>query len=470
MKIEEIIGAKSSDEIQKAVEFIRKQALTRKEDVEIYKKQYKPSGHDILDKEKRPDKPIKDEKGNVIRMEEVARIPVPLQKKIVNSMVAFTFGNPVELKCEPKGEGEKAVLKAVERILFDVKEQTLNRRVARTLGKCTEVAELWFPVTTEPHSTYGFSTTFKLRAMILSPWDGSALYPIKDATGDLVAICREFKVATDDGKQDIRMDIYTKDLFLKWVHHDEAWSFDKQEVNVLGKIPIVYAKQDEVEWSDIQYCIDRLEKLISNFGDTNDYHAAPKIFVQGKILGFAKKGESGAIIEGEQGSKAEYLSWQHAPESVKLEIETLLRFIFTFTQTPDISFDSVKGLQAISGEALKMLFMDAHLKVQDKREIFDEYLQRRLSILKAFVGKFNNKLAVDSENLQILPEITPYIIRSTKEDVEVLTLANGNKPLISHEESVRRAALTEKPEEDYKRIQEEQKEQMTASLFNPTEV
>lgn len=51
---------------------------------------------------------------------------------------------------------------------------------------------------------------------------------------------------------------------------------------------------------------------------------------------------------------------------MKLEIDTLLRMIYTITQTPDISFDTVKGIGAVSGVALKLLFMDAHLKVQDK--------------------------------------------------------------------------------------------------------
>ena len=469
MGIEEILAASTGDKIKDAVESIRKATLTKKEDVDKFKKQYKPSGHEVLEEGLRPDKPIKDANGNIASYEKVNRLPVPLQKKVVNSMVSFTFGNPVELQCEPASEGEKGVLKAVKRVLFDNKTPTFNRKIARELGRCTEVAELWFPVTVEKHNTYGFETTFKLRVVMLSPWGGNALYPLFDGTGDMVAICREYKAKKAEDKEITRMDIYTNDKVIKWMQDGDSWAQESSEANMLGKIPIVYGKQEEVEWSDVQYCIDRLEKLLSNFGDTNDYHAAPKIFIEGKILGFAKKGESGAIIEGEPGSKAQYLSWAHAPESVKLEVETLLRFIYSFTQTPDISFDSVKGLQAISGEALKMLFMDAHLKVQDKREIFDEYLQRRLSIVKTFVGKFNNKWTTDADNLMIVPEIVPYIIKSDKEEVEMLTAANGNKPLISHEESVRRAGLTEKPEEDFSKIQQEQKEQAKTDLFNPAE-
>lgn len=69
----------------------------------------------------------------------------------------------------------------------------------------------------------------------------------------------------------------------------------------------------------------------------------------------------------------------------------------------------MKGFGAISGIALKLLFMDAHLKVQDKREIFDDYLQRRVNVIKAYIGKFNTALEKDCEELEIEPEITPYM-------------------------------------------------------------
>ena len=85
---------------------------------------------------------------------------------------------------------------------------------------------------------------------------------------------------------------------------------------------------------------------------------------------------------------AHYMTWDQAPNSVKLEIETLLRLIYTITQTPDISWESVKGLN-VSGVALRLMFMDAHLKVEDKMEVFGEYLQRRYSVVQAFLKQMN---------------------------------------------------------------------------------
>mgnify|MGYP007057868075 FL=1 len=113
-------------------------------------------------------------------------------------------------------------------------------------------------------------------------------------------------------------------------------------------------RQPAVEWEDVQNLIDRLEKLLSNFADTNDYHASPKIFTTGTILGWAKKGESGAVIEGEEGATAQYLSWAQAPESVKLEIETLLRYDLHHYANAGYCFRFGKGYRGRFGCSLEV--------------------------------------------------------------------------------------------------------------------
>lgn len=173
--------------------------------------------------------------------------------------------------------------------------------------------------------------------------------------------------------------------------------------------------------------IERLEKLLSNFADTNDYHASPTIFVKGAIKGFSKKGESGKILVGEKESEANYLSWTHAPEAVKLEISSLLDLIYTISQTPNIAFENVKSIgTGISGKALKLMFLDAHLKVQDHMEVFDEYLQRRTSVVKAFISHFNTKLASVAKATQIDFIITPFMMDDESDKLEVIMTATGN--------------------------------------------
>lgn len=385
----------------------------------------------------------------------VARVAVAIQKLIIKRAVSFCFGNKPLYNSTPENEQEKAVAFALERIMHDVKCKSLNRKIGRSIFGYKECAEYWYPVE-YAHGKYGFPSQYKMRCTLFSPEFGDTLYPYFDETGDMVAFSRSFSrnikgVATN------YFETFTDTEHWLWVNG--ANGFDVVEgfpkANAIGKIPVVYGHQPEFETEDVNALIDRLEELLSNFADTNDYHASPKIFVTGQINGWAQKGESGAVIEGEENATMQYVSWQQAPEAVKLEIETLLKLIYTITQTPDISFDAVKGLGAISGVALKLLFMDAHLKVQDKCEIFDDYLQRRVNVLLAFIAKMNTSLSDACETIMVEPEIVPYIITSDIDELNYWLTANGNKPVVSQEESIVGAGISKNPEETMRKLDEQ---------------
>lgn len=493
MTIEELL---QSEDISKVVSELRNGRLSVEPNTKEHAAQYDPKLHDINDTQKRPDKLVvidkdSDEYGEVknvnpnvertteqgFRIEPVARIALAIQKLIVKRAVAFTFGNPVTYGSNPEGEDEKALLKAINRAFHDVKEKTLNRRIARSLYSMTEVAELWYPVEVPEHETYGFKTTKKFKVAIFSPMFGDRLYPYFDDTRDMVAFSRQFTRKDRDMITRTYFETYTKDKHYLWCCDGldgevagKNWTlvegFPKELT--IGKIPVIYACQPQVEWEDVQSLIDRLEKLLSNFADTNDYHASPKIFVQGKVIGFARKGEAGAIIEGENGATAQYLAWQNAPESVKLEIETLLRMIYTITQTPDISFDTVKGIGAISGVALQLLFMDAHLKVQDKSEIFSDYLQRRVNVLKAFFKQAHLEWSKACDNLIIEPEIVPYIIEDELSKINILTSANGNKQIASRRATIQRLGWADNVDEEEKAIINEEDRENSYYQNEPT--
>jgi SPP1 family phage portal protein len=436
--------------------------------IEDYKKQYIVSQHDTVDKAQRPDKLVELEDGKT-RLEKVNRLAFPLQKEIVKKAVQFAFGNPVKLNCNPQNEQEKQVFNAVDRILYDNKINGFNRRVARTLFRCSEVAEYWYSVPADEHDDYGFPCKYRVRVALLNPWNNEKLLPYFDENQNMIAFTRDFIFHESDTNKYRCFEIHTDEETLVLRLKENNWQSMGIKPISIKKVPVIFGNQEDVEWADEQYCIDRLEYLLSNFADTNDYHASPKIFVQGRIVGFSRKGEAGGILEGEKDSTAQYLSWAHAPEAVKLEIETLLRFIYGFSQTPDVSFDSVKGLQAISGEALQMLFMDAHLKVQDKREVFDDYLQRRINLVKTFVGKINLQLEKVASVLRITPEIVPYMIDDQTTRIKNLVAANGNKPIISQKSAVAKAGLVENADDEWAQIQAEAKAENTKDIFGTAE-
>jgi hypothetical protein len=145
--------------------------------------------------------------------------------------------------------------------------------------------------------------------------------------------------------------------------------------------------------------------------------------------------------------------------------------IYTITQTPDISFDTVKGIGSVSGIALKLLFMDAHLKVQDKCEIFNEYLQRRINIVKAFLkvaNKGDAEWGQAADRLIIEPVITPYIIEDEQSKVNILTAANGNKQIASRKATIQRLGWADNVDEEEKAIEAEEQQEAYFSQGEPT--
>lgn len=460
MVIDEIFSKGSGKDIVDALKGGRLHNLPSVEDAE---RLLNPLKHDVCDKTKRPDKAIRvgsDDRVEgepEVRVEKVARISLALQKLIIKRAASFLFGNDVKYTPDDTGENVDLVMRAFDKILRNTKSTSLNRRIARAIFGYKECAELWYPVESDAvHNKYGFPTKTKIKCVVWSPKDGNTLYPYFDSEGDLVAFSREYSQEIG-GRSVSFFETYTNDSHYLFSNAEGDYALVEgypKPSPLEGKIPIVYGHQDYFETEDVDSLIARLEKLLSNFADTNDYHASPKIVVKGRILGWAKKGESGSIIEMDEGGEAEYLSWNNAPESVRLEIETLLKFIYAISQTPDISFESVKGLGAVSGVALKLLFMDAHLKVQDKREIFDEYLQRRSSIIKSYIGQMNSSLAATCENMDIDPEIDPYMLTSEIEEINMWLAANGNKPLVSHKTSVIGAGLSSDPDADFEEIKE----------------
>ena len=466
MTIQEIFGLVSATDI---ITNLKKRNTTLP-DTAKSDKQWEIKGHDVMDAALRPDKTVTVTNAagepTGTRVEFVARVPVPLQKLIVGRAAAFAFGNPPNITSNAIEEQGKTVYAAVLKILTDNKSISHNKRIAKDVMRYTEAAECWFPIE-EKNTRYGFESAVKIRCRVFSARNGDTLYPLFDEYGDLIAFSREYMLKEND--VDVQyFEAFTKDVIRKWKFESGAYVEVANVANVLGKIPVVYVRQEETEWADAQLLINRLEKLLSNFADTNDYHGSPKIFIQGTIKGFSKKGESGSIIEGDKDSTAQYLSWDHAPESVKLETDTLLRLIYSVTQTPDISFDAIKGINQISGIALRLLFLDAHLKVEDKKDIYLDMLQRRVNILKAFVGKINTKLAAAAESVDLACDIDPYMPGDMTADITNLMNATGGKAILSQRTAIEKSGMVPDAEAEYKLIQDEDAASNVKDLFNPT--
>lgn len=429
-------------------------------------KQYEPMGHDVMDLVKRPDKIIKSDEGNERNgaTVKVSRIPVPEQKKIVLLASAF-LGVPC-LSSTPKPGIETDMLTTLSYIWEDNKLDYKFKEISKRTMSERESAELWFTEPTEPDywdNTPLAGIKFKLRMRILSPVLGDTLYPVFDSYSDMVAFGRYYEIVEQDAvnigstQKTAHFDIYTKDRFYFASRSQAGWIFNYDPLvitsddgtetkvigikNLLGKIPVIYYNQPNTEWADVEQMIERLEKKFSNHADTNDYFDSPIVKAKGQVTGFSDKGESGKVLQMSTDADVSYLTWDSLPASNQLEFENLIKSINSYTHTPNISFDNVKGLGTFTGIALKMFFMDAHLKASDKEEIYGEAVQRRINYLKSAIAYFKDSFKA-ALRLSIKPEFEYFLPKNETEDLTNI-IAAVNAGILSVESAIKQNPLVE---------------------------
>lgn len=462
---------KEAFEVERGVRFI-KQAMGLSNLMCIPdNEQLDPALHKVQRATFRNNKIIKGDKGAPDTVVRVNRISLPEQKKIVRIAAAFLGTPSIEGTTTNKKEEELLVI--IKRIHAKNKLQYQFKDLVTTTMSERECAELWYGA--HASDDYWDGTALKgkkvqLRSRILSQSRGDTSYPAFDGQGDMVAFGRYYKaqvISTTTYKHEVveHFDVYTA----QWIYYFEKsgssdWMVSKikdetgAEVdgkiqNVVGKIPIMYYCQPITEWGDVQDLIERLEVKTSNHADTNDYFDSPIVFAEGDVQGFTNKGEQGKVLTGTGGAKVSYLTWDQAPESMKMEIENLRAYINKYTHTPDISFDNLKGIGQLSGFAMEFFFMDAHMKAAEHEQQFGAGVQRRINYLTTAVVKLAPALQVAS-GMDITPKFTYFLPQDIDGKVGTIIKAK-NAGIMSLQTAVEQNPLIKDKEGELVRIKQE---------------
>jgi SPP1 family phage portal protein len=404
-----------------------------------------PSG--ALDDKGRPER--------IMKWQDVNRISIPIQKLLTSRATAFTTAGELHFQSKPQTAADKKLMQYLTDTFRKNKMQFRNADIVRALYSETEVAEIW-------HA----DENGELRCTIRKPSDGYDLIPVYDGHQNLIAFAVQYN-SIENGKIIRRMDLYTdKELRRLEQVQGGQWQLTKSDNEKVpnpyplpyGKIPVIYYWMPQSIWADVQPMIDRLEYLLSNFGDTNDYNGSPILFAEGEIDGWSAKGETGKVLVGKAGAKVSYITWDKAPDSIKLEIETLVDMIFTNSQVPNISFKEMRGLGDVSGVAFDRMMMDAHLKAKDMQNgIYGEGVQRRCNLLKAMLASVYPDLDKAKE-LEITPVFELFRIDDKAARVELAMKANGGKPIVGWLDSITFGGLSSDPEATYNELQQEVQE------------
>ena len=399
-------------------------------------------------------------KGENSKTVKAIRSIVPYQKKIVTTSAAFEVGSPVTLIPNDVNDLSTEVLRLWEDNRIDDKIQK-----AKIIQKSqTECAFQFYIKDTLDIENKAVKD---IKAKVLSNDEGS-MAPYFDTSGDMIAFTWSFSSKNSEDKTIKNVWIWTNTLCYKCSDQSGTFALDDNLPHGFDKIPIVYIAQEFPEWHEVESLIDRYETGLSKLGASNDYSGYPllKLYGEvqsmpdrnddGKTLKFPMKevdNESGKTIHGD----AEFLTNSNAPESVKLEMETLENLIYSLSSTPNLSFDNMKGsIGNISGVALKLLFLDSIIKSKMNEGDNRTMMQRIIKILISGVATTTNtKLSSKIKDTIIKIQFNSILPDDLKEAVDIVSAAK-NAGVMSVKTAVEYLDMTENSEEEIALIKQEQ--------------
>lgn len=446
--IEELI--REGKTIKDVVQYITENSYTENPKWEELEKMYDANKHSIMDAGIRKDKLTKD------GVDKVSRVKLSLQKLAVKRMAEMCFALPVKRTYSYETEEPilKDITKSIEKIYKKVRIDDTNLERAREYFATCQIATIWY-IKEEDNSIYGFKAKHKLRIKTYSERKGHKLYPLFDELDDLIA----FSISYSKKEKDKTINYFetiTKDRIYKWKQNGSEWDEISNIENVIKKINVIYLEREESIYGEASHLVDEIEWTLSRNSDIIAYNAAPLIKVKGQLEGVEDKGQERRVWVVSADGDVSYVSWEQSIEAIKYQIEELLMLYFLQLQLPNLSFENIKGLSTMSGEAIKNLLTDAHLKVGDEKGILNKFLDREFNVIKAFVGTMNTAWAQHLDKIDCEHEIQPFIMNDEMAEIDRLLKANGQKALMSQKESIEAFGQSNDVEKTYNEILEEE--------------
>jgi hypothetical protein len=419
---------------------------------EKLKKEYDPKLHPVMTDKLYTDKVTG--KG----IEKVTRRTLGLQKLAVNRMRGLIFGIPVKRVYKPQNENEKLAAKIMEAIFVKNRIDSVNMERGKYLFASCENTTIWY--SQEADTEYaGQKSKLKLRCKNYSPMNGDNLYPLFDEYDDLIALSIEYN-RVEDSKTITYFETYTADEHIRWrtdggkIEEELRENFDLQKING------IYIRRAEPIWEAQSDNVYEAEWTLSRNGNYIRKNARPNwvVYSDNKVkFGAESKSDNEGrnVLQYGQNDKAGYATWEQAIDSIKFHVDEIKRDFFTELQLPDMSMDNMKSTP-MSGEARKMMFIDAQLKVADESGIWLEFFDREINVVRAFMKKMYPKMAASIDSLIVETVITPFQIRDEKEQISNYSSATGGKAVMSQRTAIANLGYAEDVDAEIEQIRQEE--------------
>lgn len=409
--------------------------LMQNRDIEVDKAigEYNPQTHDVM---KRPNK---HRKGDAPYISE--KLPRTRQRYINEVELFFLLGNNIKWK---KTDGDDEAFSLFIQFLKDQRFDSNMRQAKRLAGAETESAKLYHIYRDDR------TNEMLVKTVILARSKGYQLRPLFDQYGNMTAFAYGYKLK-ENGKTVQHWDIQTQDFLFYCKKGNIGWNVETYP-SPTGKINILYYQQEKA-WDGAENRINREESLDSRIGDTNNYFSDPIAAATADVIdSMTDPNKPGKLIQltGDR-SKFEYVNPPQSSETQKAEKQDLNDSILFDTFTPDFSFDKIKGLGTLSGEAIKRAMILGYIKRDNRKEIYDELVDREKNVIIAILKMLHPDKAAALDSLVIEHEFAePFTEDKEKTWSEIGKLYQDG--VCSLEQAVTMLALTDAPEEEIERI------------------
>lgn len=441
-EFEELIKAKDISRV--------KELFSSREEMAVKAlKEYDPKHHEIMNRE---DKIVMNKKGERTGTVQRWKLPINYPQYINEISVVFIYGRPV--KWTNRSEGTEHAFDVFQDLIKSTRFNSKIRQCKRLAGAETQSAMLFRVFRNHENKA-------DCQIRVLAKSKGDEIYARWDMYENLVSFAWGYHVKDSSTATSYHFDIFTPNVIYRCKRVMTGWEV-VEEANPIGKIPVILFQQDK-EWKGVEELIVREEYIGSRTADTNDYFADPQFIVSASIINsMPEKGNENKtfVAKGvdDVSKVAKYLTWDNAPESKQKEIEWLQKHILTKTFTPNIDFESMKGLSNVSGKALKQMMLLADIKASKHKETHDELLDRAASLMISIIGNVLN-VALDSEcrKLSVEHEFQEPFGEDIAEAISNIAKAKDAE-MISTEGAIELNPLVKDKTQEMKRIEKEASE------------
>ena len=395
--------------------------------------EYNPQTHEVMrraNKFRKNDSPYITEK-----------LPRTRQRYINEVELFFLLGNPVLWK---KEDGDDDAYKLFIDFLKEQRFDANMRKAKRLAGAETQAAKLYHIYRDET------SNEMMVRTVVLARQTGYRLRPMFDQYGNLRA-CAYGYTLTEKGKSVQHWDIQTPDFLFYCKKTAIGWDIQTFQ-NPTGKINILYYRQPKA-WDGAEPRIKREEMLDSKVADTNNYFADPIAAASADVIrAMADPNAVGKLIQlTGHDSKFEYINPPQNSAARDAEKQDLNDSILFDTMTPDFSFEKIKGMGTLSGDAIKNAMILGYIKRDNRKDIYEEMIDRERSVIIGILKFLHPDMAQKLDDLKISFEFAePFAQDSQKNWQAISQLYQAG--VCSLENAVTMLALTDAPEDEIAKI------------------